>query len=155
MDGIKHLRQEDLPVKHHCHGEQYEYFRRSFVSRGEKMESLVCIYEVPPGKSPYPYHYHLKDEETFYIVSGQGVLKTPQGEKPVRAGDLLFFPPNEQGAHKLTNASDTENLVYIDMDVIHDLDVCIYPDSGKIGVWGKEVNRVYPVDAHVNYYQGE
>lgn len=152
------IRQEhwqSLPVKHHCHGEGYEYFRRSFVPRGAGKQSLVCVYEVPPGKSPYPYHYHLKDEETFYILSGQGLLRTPEGEKTVQAGDLLFFPPNEQGAHKLTNTSQTENLVYIDFDVIHDLDVCMYPDSGKIGVWGKEVNKLFLQDSHVDYYQGE
>ncbi len=155
MDKILHRAMEELPVRHHHHGEHYEYVRRSFVPRGAGQQSLVCVYEVPPRKSPYPYHYHLKDEETFYIVSGEGLLKTPEGEKPVHAGEFLFFPANEGGAHKLTNTSETENLVYIDFDVIHDLDVCIYPDSGKIGVWGKEVNRVYPVDAHVDYYQGE
>lgn len=41
-----------------------------------------------------------------------------------------------RGAHKLTNTSKTENLVYIDFDVIHDLDVTVYPDSNKIGIWG-------------------
>ena len=82
-------------------------------------------------------------------------MKTPQGEKPVRAGDLLFFPHNEHGAHKLTNTSETENLVYMDMDVIHDVDVCVYPDSGKLGVWGLGVNRVYPHGAEVDYYHGE
>ena len=51
--------------------------------------------------------------------------------------------------------SATENLVYIDFDVIHELDVAIYPDSGKIGVWGKEINKVYPQDDNVDYYEGE
>ena len=150
-----HSAMDDLPVKHHCHGEEYEYFRRSFVPRGSGCESLVCVYEVPPGKSPYPYHYHLKDEETFFILSGQGTLRTPQGERTVKAGEFLFFPPNEQGAHKLTNTSETENLVYIDFDVIHDVDICLYPDSGKIGVWGKDVNKLFPLESQVDYYQGE
>lgn len=37
------------------------------------------------------------------------------------AGELLFFPVGAVGAHKRTSCSDTENLVYIDFDVIHDL----------------------------------
>lgn len=155
MSGIKHSRVDDLPAKHKPYHDLYEYTRRDFVPRGETGNTLVSIYEIPPQKSAFPYHYHLKNEETFYILSGEGMLKTPGGERPVRAGDLLFFPANSEGAHKLTNTSSTEKLVYIDFDVIHDLDVAIYPDSNKIGVWGKDINRVYPLDGDVNYYEGE
>lgn len=155
MSSIKHSRPEELPAKHKHEQDGYEYVRKKFVARGEAASTLVSIYEIPPMKSAYPYHYHLKDEETFYIISGEGLLKTPDGERPVRAGELLFFPAGSGGAHKLTNKSATEKLVYIDFDVIHDLDVAVYPDSGKIGVWGKGVNRVYHLDDNVDYYDGE
>ena len=153
MPGILHMRMEDMRVSHHAHGD-YEYVKRTFVGRGQGW-SLLCVYEIPPGKSAYPYHYHLKDEETFCILSGEGLLKTPDGDRPVHAGELLFFPAGSAGAHKLTNTSSTEKLVYIDFDAIHDLDVAVYPDSGKIGVWGKDVNRVYRADENVDYYDGE
>lgn len=83
------------------------------------------------------------------------MLKTPDGEEPVSAGDLFFFPTGSNGAHKLTNTSATENPVYIDFDVIHDLDVAVYPYSGKIGIWGKDVDKVYHPDSDVDYYGGE
>ena len=152
MSGILHMRMEDMRVSHNVHGD-YEYTKRTFVGRGTD-KSLVCVYEVPPGKSAYPYHCHLKDEETFHILSGTGTLRTPEGERPVSAGDFLHFPAGPEGAHKLTNTGSVP-LVYIDFDVIHDLDVCLYPDSGKLAVWGKGVNRVYPADANVDYYEGE
>lgn len=152
---IKHSTISDLPARHVAEHEGYEYTRRRFVRRGEAENTLVSVYEIPPGKAAYPYHYHLKDEETFYILSGEGLLKTPVGERPVHAGELLFFPAGSAGAHKLTNTSSTEKLVYIDFDVIHDLDVAVYPDSGKIGVWGKDVNRVYRASDNVDYYDGE
>lgn len=154
MDGIRHQKIDELPAKHKVEHEGYEYIKRTFVPRGTG-STLVCVYEVPPKKTAYPYHCHLKDEETFYILGGEGILRTPEGERRVAAGDLLYFPAGPEGAHKLTNASPTEPLVYIDFDVIHDLDVAIYPDSGKLGVWGKDVNRVYPMDANVDYYTGE
>ena len=154
MSPIKHSRIVDLPARTKAEHEGYAYTRRNFVSRGQAGSTLVSIYELPPGKSAYPYHYHLKDEETFYILSGEGLLRTPQGEKAVSAGDLLFFPAGSEGAHKLTSTG-SEPLVYIDFDVIHDLDVCRYPDSGKLAVWGMGVNRVYPEDGNVDYYQGE
>lgn len=152
MPGILHMRMEDMRVSHNAHGD-YEYTKRTFVRRGAG-ETLLCVYEIPPGKSAYPYHYHLRDEESFHILSGEGTLRTPEGATSVSAGDFLHFPAGPAGAHKLTNTG-TEPLVYIDFDVIHDLDVCFYPDSGKMAVWGKDVNRVYPVDANVDYYEGE
>ena len=155
MGEIKHCKIEDIPLSHKCGHEGYEYFRRKFIPFGEAKNTLVSVYEIPPGKAAYPYHYHYKNEETFYILSGEGVLKTPDGEKRVAAGDFLFFPTGPEGAHKLTNCSEKENLVYIDFDVVHDIDVAIYPDSDKIGVWGMGINEIYPRSADVDYYQGE
>lgn len=151
---IKIARIEDLPAQHEGRHKSYEFIRRQFVRRGEGESTLVGIYEIPPGKAAYPYHYHLKDEETFFILQGEGTLRTPQGERSINAGDLLFFPAGNEGAHQLINTG-SDALVYIDFDVIHDLDVAIYPDSGKIGVWGKDVNRVYRADENVDYYDGE
>ncbi len=67
----------------------------------------------------------------------------------------MFFPPNEKGAHKLTNTSDSELLVYLDFDTHNDIDVAFYPDSGKIGVWGENLNKVFKVNQQVEYYDGE
>ncbi len=151
---MKHCNLDDLPRKHKAGAEGYEFIRRDFMKVHEA-QSLVRIYELPPGKSAYPYHYHLKNEETFFILRGEGLLRTSEGERNVKAGDLLFFPAGETGAHKLTNTSDTEMLVYIDFDIVHDLDVTVYPDSGKLGIWGKDTNRIYRMDDDVDYYEGE
>ena len=155
MSTIKHININNLEVRHKNEHADYEYFRKDVVPRGYAKDTMVSVYEIPPLKSAYPYHYHHKVEETFYIISGDGILKTPDGERKVTAGDFLFFPANKEGAHKLTNTSITEKLVYIDFDVIHDLDVAVYPDSGKIGIWGKGVNKVYRTDENVGYYEGE
>ena len=155
MSEIKHSKIEDIPVSHKCEHEGYEYFRRKFIPFGGAKNTLVSVYEIPPGKAAYPYHYHHKNEETFYILSGEGGLRTPDGERKVSAGEFLFFPTGPAGAHKLTNSSDTENLVYIDFDVVHDVDITIYPDSEKIGVWGMGINQLYPQAEAVDYYDGE
>lgn len=155
MSEIKHCKAEDVPAGHKCEHEGYEYFRRKIVPFGSAKNTVVSIYEIPPGKAAYPYHYHHKNEETFYILSGEGLLRTPDGERKVTAGEFLFCPTGAQGAHKLTNCSETEDLVYIDFDVVHDVDVAVYPDSQKIGVWGMGINELYPRDASVDYYAGE
>lgn len=157
MSKIKHMNIQDIPSQHVSMHDGYEYHRRNFTVLGEDAkDSLVGIYTLPPGKSNYPYHYHKKNEEIFYIISGEGLLKTPEGEKKVCVGDLLFFPTGPEGAHKLTNCSSTEDLVYIDFDVAHDLEVCVYPDTNKFGVIGKlGFGKFYPSDANVDYYEGE
>ena len=155
MSQIRYARIEDIPAGHKCEHDGYEYFRRKFVPYGTANNTHVCVYEVPPGKAAYPYHFHYKTEETFYIVSGTGTLRTPEGERQVRAGELLFFPAGSNGAHKLTNASDTEMLVYLDFDAVHELDAAVYPDSDKIGIWGMGINQIFPKAADVDYYEGE
>lgn len=155
MSGIKHMNWQDIPAKRKAEHEAYEYNRRKFLGFGDAANTWVSIYEIPPGKSAYPYHYHHKNEETFFILRGQGLLKTPEGDRTVSAGDLLFFPANSEGAHKLTNLSETEDLVYIDFDVVHDLDVAVYPETGKLGIWGKNINRIWRQQDDVDYYDGE
>ena len=155
MSEIKHSKIEAIPVSHKSGHEGYEYYRRKFIPFGGANNALVSVYEHPPHKSAYPYHFHHKNEETFYILSGEGILRTPEGEKKVTAGELLFFPTGPAGAHKLTNSSDTEALIYIDFDVVHDVDITVYPDSDKIGVWGMGINRLYPQAEAVDYYDGE
>jgi len=153
MDEILHRHVDDIPVQHKCDHEAYEYYKRALLPRGQA-GCVAALYEIPPGKAAYPYHYHMKDEELFYILGGAGTLRTPQGERQVKAGDVLFFPANEHGAHKLTNTG-TEPLIYLDFDIAHDIDVCFYPDSGKIGVWGMGINQVYKTDDTVGYFEGE
>ena len=151
---MKHQNIDDLTRKHKRGAEGYEFIRRDFLAVHEA-NTLVRVYELPPGKSAYPYHYHLKNEETFFILKGEGLLRTPEGERAVKAGDLLFFPAGENGAHKLTNTSQSEMLVYLDFDIVHDLDVTMYPDSGKIGIWGMDTNKIYRIGDDVGYYENE
>jgi uncharacterized cupin superfamily protein len=155
IEEILQTNTHDVPAKHRSRHDPYEYYKRELVPLGQAEQCAVSLYEVPPGKSAYPYHYHTKNEEVFYIISGTGTLRTPSGEKSVHAGDLLFFPANENGAHKLTNASESEKLVYLDFDTYNELEAAFYPDSGKVGIYGKGIRQIYRLDQQVEYYDGE
>ena len=123
-------------------------------STGGNLE--VYFYIIPPGKANYPYHYHTANEEVFYIMSGQGTLKTPEGEKIVSEGDAIVMPANENGAHKLINTSDIP-LVYLEVKTSTTPEICIQPDSEKFvliappAVFGK----AFKIDSDVNYLTGE
>ena len=154
MDKTVVLTVADVPKTHKNDHKDYEYFCQKLVGRGVG-GCTVMQYEVPPGKAPFPYHYHAKNEESFYILSGCGLLKTVDGEREVQAGDFLYFPAGPGGAHKLTNTSDKDLLVYIDFDTEHDLEVTVYPDSDKVAIWGQGFNTMYPQNQAVDYYEGE
>lgn len=133
----------------------YAYSKQVLVPRQEGRQSCVACYELPPGKSAYPYHYHRANEESFFIVSGTGCLQTPEGTLTVGAGDFLYFPPDESGAHKLTNISETDMLVYIDFDTHNKVDATFYPDSDKVGIFMQGFGEVFRLTDNRDYYDGE
>lgn len=146
---------ETLNVIHKQKHTQYEY-KKYVATNKETSHYTVAIYDIPPQKSNYPYHYHTKDDEIFYIIKGIGTLETPEGNKEIKAGDIIICPPCDKGAHKLTNISSTETLSYIEFDITHKPEVVIYPHTNKIGVIGLEEDNIFfQKDTRVNYYDGE
>lgn len=155
IDNIKQTRVTQIPGDERHRHEGYAYIKRDFVPINGAKQCAVAVYELLPGKSAYPYHYHTMNEEVFYILSGYGTLRTPEGEKPVSAGDIIYFPASQNGAHKLTNTSSAERLVYIDFDTHNPVDVAVYPDSDKIGIWGMNINKVFKAGDSADYFDGE
>ena len=157
MSEVVHGNVEEVRVRHRQPHIDYEYIKRDLIPHGTgKCE--FTHYEILPGKSSYPYHYHVDSEEVYFILSGKGIVRTPDGEKEISAGDFIYFPAGKEGAHKLTNTSDSENLVYLDFDIKPDPDICFYPDSNKVGIWGKSddgLNKLYIADQNVDYFEGE
>ena len=50
--------------------------------------ALGCShYELPPGKTSFPYHFHSAIEEALYILEGHGTLRIGPDRVDVRAGD--------------------------------------------------------------------
>ena len=155
MSAIQKVRYTEVTAEHKNEHEGFEYFKHPLVPKGAAKQCAVSVYEIPPGKTAYPYHSHTMNEESFYILQGKGVVRTPNGVLEVAPGDFLFFPADESGAHLITNPSETETLVYIDFDTENSIDVAFYPDSGKIGVWGQNTNMVFRVADRAGYYEGE
>lgn len=145
-----------LDLKHKNEHPKYEYYKFEVPKTGEKSKVQVSFYEIPPNKSNYPFHYHLRDEEVFYIIKGKGLLKTFDSEIIVQEGDVIVCPPSPQGAHMLTNIMSDENLVYIEFDVTHIPEIVKYPNSEKTGVFEeKGIKAFYKAGTEVDYYTGE
>jgi uncharacterized cupin superfamily protein len=97
-------------------------------------ERIGCsVYELEPGQRSFPYHFHYGNEEWLLVVAGVAVLRTPDGERELRAGDLVAFPAGPEGAHAVENRSGEPVRVAIFSTLILPA-ISVYPDSGKIGV---------------------
>ena len=155
-DEILIINEKNLVGKHKAENEPYEYVKYEITPRDKLSQCYIAIYEIPPLKSNYPYHYHIANTEAFFIISGQGILKTPKGDRKISSGDIIVCPPSELGAHKIINTSDYEFLKYIDFDTTNSPDVVYYPDSDKTGIIiHNKSNTFFKNINKTNYYEGE
>ena len=104
-----------------------------------------------PGKFSYPYHFHRNAEELFIILEGESTLRSPEGYQTISKGDIIFFEEGSSGTHQLYNHSD-EQLIYIDLRTKANIDVCEYPDSGKINIL--PALDIFEEGSKVSYYTG-
>jgi uncharacterized cupin superfamily protein len=110
------------------------------------------IKSLLPGGFSYPYHFHRNAEELFIVLAGEATLRSPKGFETVSKGDLIFFEEGPVGAHQLYNHSD-EPCVYVDLRTRANVDVCEYPDSGKISIL--PAMDIFRSGSKVRYYSGE
>ena len=59
-----------------------------------------------PGKESSLRHYHSHEDEMVFIVEGEVVLRTNEGEQLLTAGMCAGFPAGSTDGHQLINRSD-------------------------------------------------
>jgi uncharacterized cupin superfamily protein len=116
---------------------------------GLKQPFDVELVRLLPRAVNWPYHSHSAQWEFYFIVSGRGQVRTPDGNFDVRDGDCFIHPPGEP--HQMTNTGAMDLVYYVIADNVLS-DVAHYPDSKKWKIAGQENPvRVQPA----NYYDGE
>lgn len=123
-----------------------------FAKKAESKHLEFDIRSLDPGRFSFPYHFHRAAEELFYIVSGEATLRLPEDFRKIVQGDLIFFEEGPQGAHQLYNHGDVP-CVYLDIRTTFGIDVCEYPDSGKINIL--PFQEIFESGSKVEYYRGE
>src|SRR5918996_2181669 len=93
---------QDAEWSEQSYGEKFGYRRKSLGS-ADGGEKLGCIlYEVPPGRRAWPYHYHLANEEAIYVLEGSGILRIGDKEVEISRGDYAALPAEPAGAHQIS-----------------------------------------------------
>lgn len=121
-------------------------------------------YEVPPGRTAFPLHFHCAAEEAIFILEGEGTLRIGTETVAVRTGDYITFPVGPDHAHQLINTGAAP-LRYLCLSTLPQADVVGYPDSKKVGARGVPPGWKFPgpawvrvicrADSMLDYYDGE
>ena len=145
----------DLTLEHFAKGDKFE---SNSVRIGPMLGAKTIGYSydiVPPGKTSCPFHSHRAEEEMFFIVKGEGLLRYGAETRKVRAGDVICCPTGgPETAHQLINDSDAV-LAYLSVSTMMPADVCEYPDSKKIGAFGGRLRHVTQTNQEIDYWAGE
>jgi uncharacterized cupin superfamily protein len=137
-------------------------FTTRWFTRATGAKGVGCSwFEVPPGKTAFPAHYHCANEESVYVLEGVGTLRIGDRTLPLRAGDYVTFPVGPEAAHEILNTSAAP-LRYLAFSTLLPVEIVGYPDSKKLGVaatarFGEPpwLRALYREGAKVDYYDGE
>jgi uncharacterized cupin superfamily protein len=92
----------------------------------------VNLLRLAPGVWSSQRHWHTAEDEFVWVVEGEVVLVTDEGEEVLRAGDCAGFKAGVANGHHLQNRSGVE-AVLLEIgtrDPKHD--GCDYPDIDMI-----------------------
>jgi len=118
-------------------------------------------YEVPPGRTAFPAHWHTANEEAIFVLEGRGALRIGKETVALRSGDWVTLPVGPDHAHQLVNDGDAP-LRYLCFSTLETTEIVGYPDSDKIGVMSVAggptpwVRALFRMGEQVtDYYDGE
>lgn len=82
---------------------------------------------LSPGTWSSQRHYHSREDEFVYVLHGEVVLVTDEGETVLRAGDCAGFQHGVANGHHLQNRSAEEAIV-LEVGTDDMADEADYPD---------------------------
>ena len=87
----------------------------------------VNLLRLPPGAWSSQRHWHDSEDEFTYVVAGEVVLVTDDGETTLKAGDCAGFPKNRANGHHLINRG-TSDATVLEVGTRTETDVTVYSD---------------------------
>jgi uncharacterized cupin superfamily protein len=92
----------------------------------------VNLTTIPPGAASALRHWHTHEDEFIYIVSGELILVTNDGEQSLTPGMCAGFPAGKPDGHCLVNRT-RKDAVYLEVGDRRPEDAVTYPDDDIAG----------------------
>jgi uncharacterized cupin superfamily protein len=125
------------------------------LSKGTAAQQLGASFDIlAPGQMGCPYHFHYAEEEMFIILQGEGTLRVADELVPIRAGDTINIPAGPEYPHHIINTSDAP-LHYLSISTQKEPEICVYPDSGKVGSFAPGLRLLQKREAGLDYWADE
>lgn len=104
-----------------------ERMRLKLGDAGGLTDFGVNLLTLKPGVWSSQRHWHRKEDEFVFVVSGEVALITDAGEETLRPGDCAAFPKNDGNGHHLINRSHKDAVV-LEIGTSSAGDFATYPD---------------------------
>lgn len=88
----------------------------------------VNLTTLPPGKVSSMRHWHTLEDELVYVIEGELILVTDEGEQRIGPGMCAGFPAGSRNGHQLANRSSAPAR-YLEIGSRDDDDSAEYPDD--------------------------
>lgn len=97
----------------------------------------VNLTTLSPGKESAMRHYHTREDELVYVLEGEVVLVSDEGEQRLTAGMVAGFPAGVANGHQLVNRSDRPAR-YLEISNRDPDDGAAYPDVDMVYTKGPD-----------------
>jgi uncharacterized cupin superfamily protein len=102
----------------------------------------VNLTALAPGKESSMRHFHTLEDELVFVLEGEVVLRTDEGERVLKAGMCAGFPAGSRNGHQLVNRSD-RFARYLEISNRDLEDVAEYPDVDLAYRQGADGSAIY------------
>jgi uncharacterized cupin superfamily protein len=100
----------------------------------------VNLVTLEPGGQSALRHWHTQDDEFVYVLTGELVLVTNEGEQVLGVGMCAGYPGGKKDAHHFVNRSAAP-ASYLEIGNRIDGDNALYPDDDLM--WVEDENGVF------------
>ncbi len=88
----------------------------------------INLTTLPAGKESAMRHWHTREDEFVFVLEGEVVLRTDEGEQLLKAGMCAGFPAGQKNGHQLVNRS-SQPARYLEMSNRDPQDSAEYPED--------------------------
>ena len=101
-----------------------------YSDAGDLTQFGAYLETLQPGSRSSERHWHEKEDEFLYLVSGEATIVENDGDHVLQSGDAACWPAGSDNAHCVVNRTETP-CTYLIVGTRPIYDICHYPDAGR------------------------